>query len=277
MEMDIFFYSGAIIIAISFMVYLKPRFIMILSLNNIKIRNYSGKEIINSGGLVLLIPCLMAVLPLWKIVGERNIIIYTVLVFAMTLIGYLDDSLGDNRMKGLKGHLEGIMEGYFSTGMLKLIITGVVGFIISGSYYHSFLDIIFHAILFCLCVNFINLLDLRPGRAIKGFALLVLILFISSRFQNIWIILPLLSSLSLYIKEEMAEVYMLGDTGSNLMGGILGMYAIKIEWYGIKYIFFVALLFLHSLAEFKSFSKIIESNPILKQMDRFGQLKRGRS
>ena len=90
-------------------------------------------------------------------------------------------------------------------------------------------------------------------------------------------LLPIYSSLAVYIKDEMKEVYMLGDTGANLLGGVLGIFTLKAAYPGVKYLLFIILLFLHILAEFKSFSRIIDSMPLLKYLDSFGQLRKERS
>ena len=71
----------------------------------------------------------------------------------------------------------------------------------------------------------------------------------------------------------MEERCMLGDTGSNLLGGALGFYTLIEGRPWTKYGLFGILLILHFIAEFRSFSEIIDSNSILKQVDNFGQLK----
>ena len=272
-----FLYLLSIIIASALTLYIKPRLISILRNKDMIVSNYSGKDVTCGGGLIFIIPCMVAVLPFWKLIGQENIIAYLVLLLSMTLVGYLDDSLGEDVRKGFKGHLKALMTGCFSTGILKITFALIIGFIISRVYYSSILAIVFNTLLFSLSMNFINLLDLRPGRAIKSFALVTLFVSLSSGLQSMWILLPIYSSLTIYIKDEMEELCMLGDTGANLLGGILGMYVLKEAYPGIKYTLFILLLILHIIAEFKSFSKIIDSIPILKYMDSFGQLKKERS
>lgn len=263
-------------ISLSLTLYLKPRLIAMLSAQGMMMRNYTGKEVVSGAGLVFFIPCIVSIFPLWEVIGEENMVIYVALLLSMTLVGYLDDSLGESTTKGFKGHLGGVMKGYLSTGMIKLIFALIMGFMISMVYFAGIGNIIFNTILFCLCVNMINLLDLRPGRAIKGFALIILFISISSGLQSIWMLFPILSSLTIYIRDELDENCMLGDTGSNLLGGIMGMYTLKVASSGVKYALFSVLLLLHIVSEFKSFSEIIESVPILKSMDSFGQLKKER-
>lgn len=270
-------YLSSIVIALSLTMYIKPRLIEMLSYKGMIMRNYANKEVVNGMGLVFLIPCIISIFPLWQIAGQENVVIYLTLLLSMTLVGYLDDSLGETSRKGFKGHLAGIMKGHLSTGIIKIIFALIMGVIISMAYFSALRDIAFNTILFCLCVNIINLLDLRPGRAIKGFGLFILFVSISSGLQSIWILLPIFGSLAMYIRDELDENCMLGDTGSNLLGGIFGLYTLKVGFSGTKYALLFILLLLHIISEFKSFSEIIESIPILRHMDSFGQLKKERS
>ena len=89
--------------------------------------------------------------------------------------------------------------------------------------------------------------------------------------------MPIFSGLSIYIKDEMNERCMLGDTGSNLLGGVLGLYILNVGRPWTKFGLYGILLILHFIAEFRSFSEIIDSSSILKRMDSLGQLKEGRS
>lgn len=270
--MTVFLHLLSIIIALLLTWYIKPRLIEILKENNMVTTNYSGRVVVNGAGLIFFIPCILSVFSLWSLVDLDSMVAYIVLLLSMTLVGYIDDSLGTNSTKGLRGHIKGMISGNISTGIVKLIVALIIGVVISAVYFSSFIDIIFHSILFCLCVNFINLLDLRPGRSIKGFMFFTLFITLASGLKSLWILLPIYSSLALYIKDEMNEVYMLGDTGANLLGGVLGLYTLKAAFPGVKYSLFIILLFLHIIAEFKSFSKIIDSIPLLKYLDSFGQL-----
>ncbi len=275
--MVMFLYLSSTIIAISLTQYLKPQLILLLKNKGMMVKNYSGKEIVSGAGLIFIIPCALSVFPLWKVVGYKNIFIYIALLFTMVLVGYLDDSLGEDKTKGFKGHIRGVFRGNISTGIIKMVLTLIIGFMLSRAYFSRLTDIILSTILFCLCVNFINLLDLRPGRATKGFILFTVSVLLSSGLENIWIILPIISSLAIYIKEELHEIYMLGDTGSNLIGGILGLYIIKSASFGLRCTLIVILSLLHIVSEFRSFSVIIESVPLLKLADNFGQMRKGRS
>jgi len=273
----VFLYLISIIIASSLTWYIKPRLTDILRENNMVATNYSGRVVINGAGLIFFIPCILSVFFLWNLIDLNSMVIYISLLLSMTLVGYIDDSLGASTTKGLRGHIKVMISGEISTGIIKLIVALIMGIVISAVYFSSLLDIVFHAILFCLCVNFINLLDLRPGRSIKGFFLFTLFISLASGLKSLWMLLPIYSSLAVYIRDEMQEVYMLGDTGANLLGGVLGIYTLNAAYPGVKHGLFIILLLLHILAEFKSFSKIIDTVPLLKYLDSFGQLRKERA
>lgn len=275
--MTIILYISSIIISLSLTLCFKPRLISLLREGGMVVKNYWGKDLVSGAGLVLLLPLMVSLLPLRNIIGRDNMMAYICMLLSMALAGYLDDSLGGNRAKGFKGHLKGLLKGHISTGIMKIIFALITGFILSGLYFSNPWDMIFHTLLFSLCVNIINLLDLRPGRAIKSFMAILIIPVLSSGSRNIWILLPVLAGLMVYTGDELKEIYMLGDTGSNLLGGILGFYMIKSPPSGVKYAFFLILGLLNLVSEFRSFSKIIESVPLLRRMDKLGQLKKERS
>lgn len=274
--MEIFLYLISLGLSIYLTLYLKPKFIEMLLSMGLVCKNYSGKTIATGGGLILLIPSIIGILPAWQVAGIQNITLYIMLVLSMVLMGYLDDSLGDTNIKGLKGHIKAIVNSQLSTGIIKILLGVMTGFIVAIAYYSKGIDILTNTILFSLCVNFINLLDLRPGRGIKGFLGLALIVALWSKFHDTWILIPVIGAIIIYLPDELNETCMLGDTGSNLLGGILGMYVVKTAPLQTKHFLLLILISLHIIAEYWSFSKIIEFFPFLRRIDSFGQLKKER-
>lgn len=275
--MEIYLYMVSAGLSAGLTLYLKPRFIELLLSKGMVCKNYSGNTIVIGGGLILLIPCIIGIIPMWKIAGIENVILYIMLLFSVVLIGYLDDSLGDKNIKGFRGHIKSIFNKKLSTGIIKMVLGALIGFIIAFTYYSRPRDMFINTILFSLCVNIINLLDLRPGRGIKGFLALTLTASLWSKLQDIWILIPIFGAIVAYLPDELQERYMLGDTGSNLLGGLMGMYMIKAASLQTKYSFLLIFVLLHIIAEFWSFSKIIEFIPLLRRLDTFGQLKKERT
>jgi UDP-GlcNAc:undecaprenyl-phosphate GlcNAc-1-phosphate transferase len=202
--------------------YILPRIFNILKKKGIIVRNYLGYQVVTGMGLAFVFPCILSIIPLFIHKITADYLAFLAVVISLTLLGIIDDLLGDGTVKGLKGHIIAIIRGDLSTGGIKLIIATAVGTLISFFYHANPAYWFLYTLLFLLFINFINLLDLRPGRAIKTFLILMFPLLLLGRFEYIWIFIPLMASIPFYLKGEMKEQYMLGDTGANLMGGILG-------------------------------------------------------
>ena len=261
---------AAAVSAVAFFLF-RDRVLVFLKQKRISVINYSGKEVLTGGGLLLLFPCLFATIPALFVIRHANIIFYMIMVFALTFCGMLDDVLGDSSSKGLAGHAGRFLKGGLSTGWIKALTGGMIGMLLAWSRYRNLFLFLLDTLSFALCVNLVNLLDLRPGRAIKGFLFVLFLVMLVSGFTEVWAVLPVVSALVFYLKGEMKETYMLGDTGANLLGGILGFYqTIRLPLEG-KIILTLFLALLHILAEFQSFSKWIDAVPILRKNDMLGR------
>jgi UDP-N-acetylmuramyl pentapeptide phosphotransferase/UDP-N-acetylglucosamine-1-phosphate transferase len=69
----------------------------------------------------------------------------------------------------------------------------------------------------------LNLLDLRPGRAIKGFLIFLFLIAILGLGDIDWLLLaPLLGAVLYYLLIDLRAGAMMGDAGSNVLGLTLG-------------------------------------------------------
>ncbi len=268
-------YCISAFITLIFTAYFKFAIVDMMKAQQFTVKNYSGTMVVNGGGLILLFPCLFGILSFWED-NKVDLLVYANVIFASLFMGLIDDFFGNNHPKGFKGHLRKIAEKQLTTGVLKILIGVIAGFIASSAYYSTLRDIAFHTILFALCVNFINLMDLRPGRAIKAFLTTISLIAVFIGLKGFWILFPLILALIVYLPGEMREEYMLGDTGASLLGGILGLYAINIFQSYVKLTAFFALMLIHIVAEFYSLSEIIDRISILKSIDNIGRLKKER-
>ena len=167
-----------------------------------------------------------------------------------------------------------ILKGGLSTGGIKLITAVFLGMLLSYYYYSFTMQWLIYTLVFLLFINFINLMDLRPGRAIKVFLFSVVMLALTGRLNNIWIFLSIITATLFYIKGEMREQYMLGDTGANLLGGILGFYAIRTVPPASAFIIASILLLIQIAAEYYSISKIIRAIPFLRYIDELWRMEK---
>src|SRR5207249_359864 len=122
--------------------------------------------------------------------------------------------------RGLRGHLAALRGGRVTTGLLKAGGGLALGAWI-GSRLSPTAGVVLAAPLIALSANAMNLLDLRPLRALKLFWLL--------GAAMVWGGSPPLAQLLglsvPYARLEAGRAVMLGDTGANALGGVLGVTA----------------------------------------------------
>lgn len=240
-------------------------------INNVEI-NYRGHKI--PVGTGLLIPILfLCFYPLVKHIGQFNEwIIYCYLTVILGIVGFIDDRFGNKQIKGIKGHLSYLMKSKkMSTGFAKLVLITMVGFSVSTVLYEQLLTIIVCTITFAIWTNIVNLLDVRPGRAIKGFWLVTTITFSMHFFEIAYLEWGLvILSIPLFIV-DINEWGMLGDSGSNILGGLIGFWIIAFSSNVELYIYLLIGSALTIYAEKKSFSKWIEKYPIIRRIDHWGR------
>lgn len=252
-----------------------PYWIKLLK-ERIRITNFKGRQVAAPAGLSLAVNLVVAYIfsPLWGVEQSMVSALVQFTVF-LGLTGFIDDFLGkgggaSSRAKGLSGHLRALADGHLTSGLIKLFLLSLLGFYFSLLYAENFPAFISGLLLIPLAANTMNLLDIRPVRAIKGFWFLSLPLLLAADY--IWqIYLPLLGVLIPYFPLEAKEEVMLGDTGANLLGGLLGYFYQLIPGWQIKLFLILFLLFLNLSAERVSFSRVIQENPVLSYLDLLGR------
>ena len=238
--------------------------------------NFRGDKIPQAFGLaVLLCAAPLLAFDAWiqpPTAGDRLLWLSCIVAFAA--IGFLDDVRGDKQVKGLRGHLRTLItDRRVTTGLIKAI-GGVI--IALGLAYQIHggqpLPVLISAAVIALSANAMNLLDLRPGRACGVFcASAIAILAIVWRREEapsvpglLYVVLP---ALVVWSHDAEGRV-MLGDTGSNVLGGSLGLALCLYFGTGVQIVLLLALAALHVAAERISLTKVIEANPVLRAIDR---------
>ena len=125
-----------------------------------------------------------------------------------------------------------------------------------------------------LCTNLFNLLDLRPGRSVKAFALLGAGLTLGSwDLDPLWA-LGLFAGATLVVgAHDLRERAMLGDTGSNLVGALAGLWIVLTLDVTGQAIALGILLAITIYGEFRSISALVEKTPLLRRLDSLGRAK----
>ena len=161
-------------------------------------------------------------------------------------VGVADD-LWSGEERGFRAH---VGTGA-TTGVLKLVAIPAYGLLRTRS--------LSGALLVGLAANMLNQLDTKPGRALKAY------LALSLPLRAPKTIAVLLASY------DLREMAMLGDSGSNSLGAMLGLRSVgrlteRQRWSAIA-----ALAGLTLLGERRSLGALIESTPVFRELDAWGR------
>ncbi|MGC5324446.1 hypothetical protein [Brevibacillus sp. SYSU BS000544] len=247
-------------------------------------KNYQGQRIPTAGGLLLFLSLMITwvIVTIFMVYFElfvgslRLMMMFLAGSIAIVCLGWQDDGAYDTTSKGFQGHLRILIrEKRMTSGMLKAFGGLGTAVIVCIPISYSVVEGIINILLLGLCTNLINLFDLRPARAIKVFWLIAMPIFFFSPFGDwyvawIWF-LPLLSAtLWFFFRDARGEI-MLGDTGSNFLGYMIGFEMILTLSLPAKITVLFLLIILHLLAERISLSQVIQSKSWLRWVDQFGR------
>jgi UDP-N-acetylmuramyl pentapeptide phosphotransferase/UDP-N-acetylglucosamine-1-phosphate transferase len=223
---------------------LAPALLLRLERAGVVRENYRGVILPAASGTLIAIAAVLALGPLAAIeeltdgdtlapeVGSA-----LVFVLGVGVLGLLDDLLGGRRPagaradaeapRGLRGHARAVAGGRFSTGMLKAAgVLGLALYVLAGQG-RSASEYLLGVGVLVLSTNLFNLLDLRPGRAGKAFLALGVVLTLGSWDTYALEALGLFIGPALVLLPyDLRERAMLGDTGSNVLGAVAGVWLV---------------------------------------------------
>lgn len=197
--------------------------------------------------------------------------------------GALDDLAGDSRSKGLKGHLGALARGEVTTGAVKILGLGLTGLVSAALVDRSTrgagadtsgrrpgtLDTLVGGAVIAGAANLLNLLDLRPGRALKVTVLAGTLLATDARSEAA--AGAAVGAAAALLGPDLAGESMLGDTGANSAGALLGTALVQRSGRGARLGALAVLAGLTLASERVSFTKVIESTPGLRELDALGR------
>lgn len=237
-------------------------------------RNYRGKVVPCSYGVIWWVFCsvLYAELTGMAAPGTRPLsLAFLVSAFGFGLLGLVDDLWGSTEVKGLRGHLRALRQGRVTTGLLKAG-GGLAVALVVASLLQTGWVVLMSSLLIALMANTMNLLDMRPGRAVSAFlvlsAVVVVYLLRTNQALTAAMLGFLMAAAVLLRRHDAAGEAMMGDVGSNLLGGVLGaslVAGIPLWTQGMILLLLVAL---HFVAERVSLSQWIETTPWMRRLDR---------
>lgn len=197
-------------------------------------------------------------------------------LLGIAFLGFLDDSLGRGEAavtpRGWRGHWAALRSGSLSTGAIKAVgALALAAYVVSGRGLESWRYIADVALL-VLATNLFNLLDLRPGRAEKGLALLGAGLCLGAwTFEPLELLGIFAGPVLVGAWLTLGERAMLGDTGSNLVGAIAGVWLLTVLGDTGRLVALAVVLALTVFGEIRSISATIDSVPPLRWLDSLGR------
>ena len=197
-------------------------------------------------------------------------------LLGIAFLGFLDDALGRGEAmatpRGWRGHWTALRGGSLSTGAIKAIgALALAAYVVSGRGLESW-RYLADVLLLILATNLGNLLDLRPGRAEKGLVLLAVGLCLGAwTFEPLELLGIFAGPVLVGAWLTLGERAMLGDTGSNLIGAVAGVWLLTVLGPDARLVALAVVSALTIYGEIRSISATIDSVPPLRWLDSLGR------
>ncbi|HEX7520452.1 MAG TPA: hypothetical protein VF441_00150, partial [Acidimicrobiia bacterium] len=153
----------------------------------------------------------------------RSLVLFA--AFGFALLGLIDDLLAQGEDRGFRGHLRALREGRLTTGFLKLFGgAGIAIVLVASPGFATGRRLLVDALLIALAANLANLFDRAPGRVIKVAIVAYVPLAIALGTSDIGVAIALVMGAAFgLLGDDLYERLMLGDTGANVIGAVLGL------------------------------------------------------
>lgn len=271
--------------------------------------NYAGRRVHYGLGVVWLVwaGCAIGAGVAASAFGPSQVLALLTVAGPLALVafalGVVDDAYGSSADKGFRGHIRAFVSGRLTTGGLKLLGVGTASFVVAwvssqaapwGRELGGSLSVgaiawsLVAGASIALTSNLLNLMDLRPGRALKAYSALVVpavavctIGLTSGPLREIGAGMLAIQALALAVfmlgpvvavwRYDLGEVAMLGDAGANPMGAVAGFVMVTGLGPSALVVYFLVVLALNVASERVSFSRVIASNRVLSWLDGLGR------
>lgn len=183
--------------------------------------------------------------------------------------GLYDDLSGTTTTKGFRGHLTALRSGQVTSGAAKIVVISTAGLGVGLTAGSTPMDAVVIGGVVAGSANLVNLLDLRPGRALKVATIVALPLLATDGAPAAGAVL---GTALVAAPTDLAERTMLGDCGANAIGAALGLSLVAALGPRGRMGALGALVALMAASEKVSFTRVIERTPGLRELDRLGRV-----
>ncbi|MFF5175426.1 hypothetical protein ACFY3U_22730 [Micromonospora sp. NPDC000089] len=204
-------------------------------------------------------------------------------------VGLYDDVVGarpeQKAAKGFAGHLAALREGRVTAGLVKVAGVGAAGLAAAAllaadravaghprrqdrGALAAGVDVLLGAGVIAGTANLVNLLDLRPGRALKSGLLLGAAL---AEGTHGGLAAGPVGAAAGLIGEDLGERVMVGDSGANALGALLGVALAARTGPRGRAAALAVLAGLTAASEKVSFTAVIQRTPVLRELDAVGR------
>jgi hypothetical protein len=242
--------------------------------------NYRGRLIAAPLGIAIVLAALatLVLLALAARLSHRALLAggvgwVCVFVLGVALLGLADDAFA-GPARGWRGHAAALRAGSLDLGAVKAVGTFGLALLIALGRGGGIGRVVLDVAVLVLATHAFNLIDLRPGRAVKSFVVLAAALTIATGE------LRPLSALGLFVGPalvvglyDVRERGMLGDTGAGLLGALAGLWLVLTLSSAGLVVAVAALAAIAFYGEFRSISALVERAPVLRRLDSIGRPK----
>jgi UDP-N-acetylmuramyl pentapeptide phosphotransferase/UDP-N-acetylglucosamine-1-phosphate transferase len=209
-----------------------------------------------------------------NVIGQGRLAVL-VTALGMGLLGVIDDLAGPGDVRGFAGHLRALARAQLTTGGLKLL--GGAGVALTAVAIASGPDtsagrLLADAALVALAANLGNLFDRGPGRVLKVGVASFLVLAVATAGASVLTgVAVVVGAAAALLVDDLHERLMLGDTGANVLGGVVGLGLVLACSPTTRLVALAVVAALNLVSEVVSFSRVIDTVPPLRALDRAGR------
>jgi UDP-GlcNAc:undecaprenyl-phosphate GlcNAc-1-phosphate transferase len=239
------------------------------------VENYRGVQIACPLGVVIIAGAVVALgldgaLTQLDVIDPQSVLAPE-FVLGVAALGLIDDAYSGSS-RGWRGHGGAVAAGQFPTGALKAVGTlALAAWVLQTG---DDLRYALAVVVLVLAVNLFNIVDLRPGRAVKLFVAMGAVLVAiegSALFEPLGFFAGAILVVGVY---DLRERGMLGDTGSNMIGAVAGLALVQTIDSNVGLAIAAAvLLAITAYGEFRSLSAFVDRTPGLRHLDSLGRIR----